>query len=164
MIKGIHGMFYSSEPVALREFLRDKMGLPAKDVGEGWLINDFAEADMGVHPTDFPGSPPSGTHAVSFYCDDIEKTVAEMRERGVEFLGGRIFSGWLGAYRNVAEDTSSAVYTGGVGLRFGRFEMGLSIAVAPGQVQVQSGDDEEKYPNAAAAALTISWQPRRNPA
>jgi 4-hydroxyphenylpyruvate dioxygenase-like putative hemolysin len=29
--------------------------------------------------------PPSGTHNISFYCDDIEKTVAELRYRGVEF-------------------------------------------------------------------------------
>ena len=28
MIKGVHTMFYSSEPEALREFLRDKLGFP----------------------------------------------------------------------------------------------------------------------------------------
>jgi len=78
-------MFYSSQADELRAFLRDKLGLPATDVGGGWLINDFTEADMGVHPTDFESSPPSDTHAVSFYCDDIEQTVAELRERGVEF-------------------------------------------------------------------------------
>ena len=83
MIQGIHGMFYTSEPEALRAFLRDKLQLPCKDVGEGWLIFDFKEADMGCHPTD--GSPPSGTHYVSFYTDDIETTVTEMRERSVEF-------------------------------------------------------------------------------
>jgi hypothetical protein len=27
----------------------------------------------------------AGTHDVSFYCDDIHGTVAQMRERGVEF-------------------------------------------------------------------------------
>lgn len=89
MIKGIHGMFYSDEPEALRAFLRDKLGLPAKDVGGGWLIYDFAEADMGVHPTmppmGHPDGPPSGTHDVSFYCDDIEATVKELKGRGVEF-------------------------------------------------------------------------------
>ncbi len=88
MIKGIHGMFYSSEAEALRAFLRDKLGIPCNDVGGGWLIFDFAEADMGCHPTGEPGGPPSGTHSVSFYCDDIEKTVTELRGRGVEFKGG----------------------------------------------------------------------------
>lgn len=86
MIKGIHGMFFSSEAAALRAFLRDKLALPGTDVGGGWLIFDFPEADMGVHPTDHEGSPPSGTHDISFYCDDIEVTVAELRGRGVEFL------------------------------------------------------------------------------
>ncbi|QDU83200.1 Glyoxalase-like domain protein [Planctomycetes bacterium Pla163] len=89
MINGIHGMFYSSEPEALREFLRDKLGLPAKDVGHGWLIYDFTQADMGVHPTlppmGDPGGPPSGTHSVSFTCADIAKTVEELKGRGVEF-------------------------------------------------------------------------------
>lgn len=87
MIRGIHTMFYSSEAEELRLFLREKLGLTSfTDVGEGWLIFNLPEADMGVHPTDHEGSPPSGTRDVSFYCDDIEKTVAELRERGVEFV------------------------------------------------------------------------------
>lgn len=85
MIRGIHGMFYSSEAEELRAFLRDKLDIPARDAGGGWLIFDFGVADMGVHPTDHPGSPPSGTHDVSFLTDDIEKTVATLKERGVTF-------------------------------------------------------------------------------
>jgi predicted enzyme related to lactoylglutathione lyase len=86
MIRGVHSMFYSSEPEALRAFLRDKLGLSAHDIGDGWLIFDVPEGDMGVHPTQGArGNPPSGTHAVSFYCDDIEKTVAQLRGKGVEF-------------------------------------------------------------------------------
>ena len=27
----------------------------------------------------------AGTHDISFYCDDIHETVAELRRRGVEF-------------------------------------------------------------------------------
>jgi len=87
MIKGVHTMFYSSEPEALREFIRDKLGFPYTDVGQGWLIFDLPEADMGCHPADDSGQhgAPSGTHDISFYCDDIEKTVAELTARGVEF-------------------------------------------------------------------------------
>jgi predicted enzyme related to lactoylglutathione lyase len=85
MIKGVHAMFYSSEADALRDFIKNKLQLPYSDVGEGWLIFDLPEGDIGCHPTDFPGSPPSGTHNVSFYCDDIQKTVAELRGRGVKF-------------------------------------------------------------------------------
>lgn len=85
MIKGIHGMFFSDEAQALREFLRDKLQLPNTDVGHGWLIFKFGEGDMGVHPTDFEGAPKSGTHDISFYCDDITQTVSELKGRGVEF-------------------------------------------------------------------------------
>jgi predicted enzyme related to lactoylglutathione lyase len=76
-------MFYTSEPEALRAFLRDELGLPATDVGDGWLIFDLPEADMGCHPADKEGAP-SGTHDISFYCDDIEQTVATLQARGVE--------------------------------------------------------------------------------
>src|SRR2546421_991788 len=85
MIRGVHTMFYTSKPDELRAFLRDKLGFPATDVGDGWLIFDLPEADMGCHPTDYPGSPPAGTHDISFYCDDIEKTVKELKAKGIEF-------------------------------------------------------------------------------
>jgi hypothetical protein len=86
MIRGVHTMFYSSDAQGLRDILRDKLGFAATDVGEGWLIFDLPEADMGVHPTDDPGSPPSGTPHLSFYCDDIEKTVQTLKAKGVEFV------------------------------------------------------------------------------
>ena len=85
MIRGVHTMFYTSEAEALRAFLRDKLGFPATDVGEGWLIFDLPEADMGCHPADPSHGAPSGTHDISFYCDDIKKTVAELKKKGVEF-------------------------------------------------------------------------------
>ena len=61
MIRGVHAMFYSSEPEALRAFLRDKLGLPHTDVGQGWLIFDLPEADLGCHPADKGAGAPSGT-------------------------------------------------------------------------------------------------------
>ncbi len=85
MIRGVHTMFYSSEPEALRAFLRDKLDFPSTDLGEGWLIFDLPEADMGCHPADENEGARSGTHDISFYCDDIERTVAELQARGVEF-------------------------------------------------------------------------------
>jgi len=87
MIKGVHAMFYSSQTADLRSFLRDKLGLPFTDVGEGWLIFDLPEADMGVHPAD--NDQPharAGTHDISFYCDDIGLTVADLKDKGVEFI------------------------------------------------------------------------------
>ncbi len=85
MIKGVHTMFCSSEPEELRAFIRDKLGFPHTDVGDGWLIFDLPEADMGCHPADDREGKRSGTHYISFYCDDVEKTVAELKGRGVEF-------------------------------------------------------------------------------
>ena len=85
MIRGAHTMFYTSEPEALRAFLRDKLGFPYTDVGGGWLIFDLPEADLGCHPAEKGDAVPSGTPNVSFYCDDIEKTVAQLKARGVEF-------------------------------------------------------------------------------
>jgi catechol 2,3-dioxygenase-like lactoylglutathione lyase family enzyme len=87
MIKGVHTMFYSSQAAELRAFLRDKIGLKANDIGQGWLIFDVPEADMGVHPSDEQHGASSGTADISFYCDDIEATVKELKSKGVEFKG-----------------------------------------------------------------------------
>ena len=80
-------MFYSSDAEGLRKFLRDKLGLKATDVGEGWLIFDLPEADMGCHPSNKKKGTPSGTNDISFYCDNIEQTVKELRLKGVKFKG-----------------------------------------------------------------------------
>ncbi|MBI4521165.1 MAG: VOC family protein [Gemmatimonadetes bacterium] len=88
MIRGVHTMFYSSDAEGLRAFIRDKLGFRATDVGDGWLIFDLPEADMGCHPLEEEGEPPSGTPDISFYCDDIHQTVAELKRRGVEFTDG----------------------------------------------------------------------------
>ncbi len=85
MIRGLHAMFYSSEPEATRAFFRDKLGFPAFDVGGGWIIFDMPEADLGCHPAEPGQDAPSGTPHISFYCDDVERTVAELKARGVEF-------------------------------------------------------------------------------
>ena len=85
MITGVHTMFYSSKPEELRAFIRDKLGFPSSDVGEGWLIFDVPEADLGCHPADAQEGAPSGTHNISFYCDDIGRTVGELKARGVQF-------------------------------------------------------------------------------
>lgn len=87
MIRGMHAMFHSSEASALRTFLKDKLGLTGVDIGEGWIIFEAPEAELGVHPTE-SGGPPSGTADVSFYCDDIAQTVGELQRNGVEFTQG----------------------------------------------------------------------------
>ena len=86
MIKGVHTMFYSSQADELRDFIKDKLRFPYTDVGGGWLIFDLPEGDVGCHPAE--DDPPSGTHNISFYCDNLEKTVAELKSRGVVFDDG----------------------------------------------------------------------------
>ena len=87
MIKGVHTMFYSSDAKGLREFLRDKIGFKATDTGDGWLIFDLPEADMGCHPADEAHGAPSGTMDISFYCENIQQTVSDLKAKGVEFKG-----------------------------------------------------------------------------
>jgi catechol 2,3-dioxygenase-like lactoylglutathione lyase family enzyme len=87
VIRGVHTMFYSSDAEATRAFLRDKLGFPHTDIGGGWLIFDLPEADMGCHPAGPEPHARAGTHDISFYCDKIEDTVAELKSRGVEFTG-----------------------------------------------------------------------------
>jgi len=82
MIKGLHAMFYTPKAAEARAFMRDVLGFPCTDVGDGWLIFDMPEADLGFHP-----SKGEVAHDVSFYCEDIHGTVSELKEKGVEFLG-----------------------------------------------------------------------------
>ncbi len=80
MIQGVHALFYTTEPEAARAFLRDKLGLPYVDAsGDGWLIFGLAEGDVGCHPSD------RAFHGVSFFCDDLDATMAEASKRGVAF-------------------------------------------------------------------------------
>ena len=83
-ITGVHTMFYTSDAAATRAFLRDKLGFPYVDAGEGWLIFDMPSADMGCHPVGEEGPAP-GSADISFFCRDIEATVGELTARGVEF-------------------------------------------------------------------------------
>jgi hypothetical protein len=84
MIKGIHGMFYSSKAEELRAFLRDKLELPFTDTGGGWLIFDLPSGDLGVHPVEGK-EVLGGAHDISFFTDDVRGTVAALKKKGVKF-------------------------------------------------------------------------------
>jgi len=88
LIKGLHALLYTPKPEELRAFIRDKLGFPFTDTGEGWLIFDMPEADLGCHPSD------RVFHSISFYCDNIHKTVEELKSRSVEFTSGISDEGW----------------------------------------------------------------------
>ena len=52
------------------------------------LEDDLRIALAPSDPADSKEGAASGTHDISFYCDDIHRTVAELKARGVEFTDG----------------------------------------------------------------------------
>ena len=85
MITAVHVLQYSRDPAADRAFLRDVLGWEhVEDVTSepGWLIFALPPTELGVHPTD--GEPLAELHLM---CNEIESTVARMRDSGVEFTG-----------------------------------------------------------------------------
>ena len=91
MITGAHAVLYSSDAVALRAFLRDKLGFESVDAGGGWPIFALPPAEIAAHPS----SPQDGgRHELHLMCDDIEATVAELSAKGVEVTGPVEDAGW----------------------------------------------------------------------
>jgi hypothetical protein len=81
-------LLYTPKPEELWAFIRDKLRFPFIDTGEGWLIFYMPEADLGCHPSD------RIYHSISFYCNDIKRTVEELKSRGVELTSGITDEGW----------------------------------------------------------------------
>ncbi len=122
MITGIHVIAYAPEAEKARAFLRDVLGLRSVDAGHGWLIFGLPPAELGVHPTESgagAASPeatkaarasrdgarpktaaevhdPSGHPRCELYlmCDDVQRTVAELKQKGVEFTSPVIEQDW----------------------------------------------------------------------
>lgn len=80
-ITGVHALLYTSEPEALRATLRDVFGWDHVDAHGGWLIFALPPAELGVHPAEAP------SHELTLMCDDLEGTVAALRDKGIEFKG-----------------------------------------------------------------------------
>ena len=78
-ITGTHMLFYTSEPEKLRAMLRDVFGFKHVDAGGGWLIFALPPAEIGVHPSEGPNWDSGMRHEISFMCDDIHKTMADLQ-------------------------------------------------------------------------------------
>ena len=50
MINGAHVLISSANGDADRAFLKDVLGLPHVDVGDGWLIFGLPPTEVAVHP------------------------------------------------------------------------------------------------------------------
>ena len=86
-IMGAHMLLYTSEPEALRATLRDAFGFASVDAGGGWLIFTLPPAELGVHPAEGPTHSSGVRHQVTFMCDDIHATTAELRGKGIQIDG-----------------------------------------------------------------------------
>lgn len=86
-IFGAHMLLYSSEPEALRAMLRDVFGFPYVDAHGGWLIFALPPAELGIHPGEGPNFEGGMRHEISFMCDDIDATIADLRAKGVQIDG-----------------------------------------------------------------------------
>src|SRR4029077_3287958 len=78
-ITGAHVLLYSPEADALRAVLGDTFGWKSVDAGGGWLIFALPPTEAAVHRSDRPN------HELCLMCDDIDATVAELKDKGVEF-------------------------------------------------------------------------------
>jgi catechol 2,3-dioxygenase-like lactoylglutathione lyase family enzyme len=89
VISGAHVILYSRDADADRTFLRDVLGFPHVDAGDGWLIFALPPTELAVHPTD-------GEDARELYllCDDVEAMVGDLEAKGVAFTGPVVDRGW----------------------------------------------------------------------
>jgi hypothetical protein len=80
MIFGAHALIYSRAPGEARALMDKILGGTPVDAGGGWLIFALPPSEIAIHPTD-------GAPGIDLYlmCQDIEKTILELREKGVTF-------------------------------------------------------------------------------
>jgi hypothetical protein len=118
MITGIHALLYSKNAAADRAFFRDVLGLKSIDAEDGWLIFALPPAEMGVHPAEEEVETKPEFYLL---CDDVEKTIEELKAKNVEcspvreFPWGRLTmltlpsGGSLGMYQPLHEVVAGRV-------------------------------------------------------
>jgi catechol 2,3-dioxygenase-like lactoylglutathione lyase family enzyme len=80
VINGSHVIVFSRDADADRAFFADVLEQPHVDAGGGWLIFKLPPAEVAVHPSE--GSVECDLY---FMCDDVEETVRDLRDKGVQF-------------------------------------------------------------------------------
>jgi predicted enzyme related to lactoylglutathione lyase len=93
-IAGVHALLYTSEPEKLRAVFRDVFGWKHVDAGDGWLIFALPPAELGVHPAEGPTYESGMRHQITFMCDDITRTIQDLRAKGVQISGEPEDEGW----------------------------------------------------------------------
>lgn len=84
MIAGAHTLLYAEDAEAARAFFRDVLGFRNVDAGGGWLIFALPAGELGIHPVERRDHE-SGRKELYFMCDDITRTIEELKGKGVEF-------------------------------------------------------------------------------
>jgi len=90
VITGVHAIVYAEDADQARQFFRDVLDFPQVDAGNGWLIFALPPAEVAAHPAPTDGGADGADtggsrHELYLMCDDIEATVAELREKGATF-------------------------------------------------------------------------------
>ena len=80
-ITGAHVVLHTPDPEGLRATLRDVFGFAHVDAGGDWLIFALPPAELAVHPSE------RSWHQLTFMCDDVHATVAELKAKSMEFSG-----------------------------------------------------------------------------
>lgn len=91
MITGIHALLYSKDADAVRVLFRDVLGFSAVDAGRGWLIFALPPAELGIHPVEESGEARAELYLM---CDNVESTISELRNKGVEIARPVSDQGW----------------------------------------------------------------------
>lgn len=81
MIAGAHTIIYTENAEMARAFFRDVLDFPSVDAGDGWLIFALPLGELACHPDQGPGH-----HELFLMCHDIERTIKELKDKGVEFV------------------------------------------------------------------------------
>ena len=89
MITSVHTIIFSKNAEAARDFFKDVLKLDSVDAGGGWLIFALPPAELAVHPAD--GEP---WHELYLMTDDLQATLARLRERGVSIASEPSDQGW----------------------------------------------------------------------
>ena len=64
--------------MADRTFLRDVLGFPNVDAGDGWLIFGLPPSELAVHPAE-----ENDVHEFYLLCDDVKALIADMKKRKI---------------------------------------------------------------------------------
>jgi catechol 2,3-dioxygenase-like lactoylglutathione lyase family enzyme len=95
VIAGVHALLYVDDAEAARAFFRDVLGFRYVDSapGDGWLIFALPPAELGIHPGAGWGRA-IGDHELFLMCHDLEGTIDELKDKGVEFVSEVEEEGW----------------------------------------------------------------------